>query len=439
MSFFERNPVSRRARALSLLATAAAASLIAVAVSAQALVDELGWAYASMNPMPSFVEDGTKYTLPGSDRSYTRSDTISFYAPADWFPGDHPAMPPIVANGREAAGIWACSMCHYPNGQGRPENAGIAGLNKAYFIQQMLDFKNGLRRSTDPTKTNSQFMIAYAAAMSAEEIEQAAAYFSSMRWRPWIEVMETDTVPKTHVEGGVHLPLDGRDAGREPIGQRIIEMPKNVEYSEIQRNPRVGWIAYAPVGSIARGEALAQRRGTATACTICHGESLDGLAVVPALRGRSPSYIARQLGDFKSGARRGAWSALMAPVVASLTRGRHPERVCVSRVAAAGRLTRETLGGVAMAREDRRDVRRIAAAEAALRRDAEVSHGTCCCRDPREVAGVIVLLQQPHIEPRIASAAPIAERSEKRGAGLFRRRDMDEIDAARAPRPRCRS
>jgi cytochrome c553 len=271
-----------------------------------------------MNPMPSFNEDGTKYTLPGSDRSYTRSDTISFYAPADWFPGDHPTMPPIVANGRESSGIWACGMCHYPNGQGRPENAGVAGLNKAYFIQQMLDFKNGLRRSNDPTKANTQFMIAYAVAISAEDLEQAASYFSSMKWRPWIEVIETDTVPKTHVEGGVHLPMTGAGAGREPIAKRIIEMPKNVEYSEIQRNPRVGWIAYAPLGSKSRGEALVG--GTkVTACSVCHGETLDGLALVPALRGRSPSYIARQLGDFQTGARKGAWSALMTPVVAELT------------------------------------------------------------------------------------------------------------------------
>ena len=161
-------------------------------------------------------------------------------------------MPPIVASGREAAGIWACGMCHYPNGQGRPENAGVAGLPKAYIVQQLLDFKNGLRQSSDPTKTNSQYMIAYAAAMSSEDIDQAATYFSSMRWRPWIEVVEADTVPKTHVEGGVHLPLEGRNAGKEPIGRRIIEMPKNAEYSEIQRNPRVGWVAYAPVGAIAK-------------------------------------------------------------------------------------------------------------------------------------------------------------------------------------------
>jgi cytochrome c553 len=291
----------------------------ATLASAQTLFDDLGWAYASMNPMPSFVENGKKYTLRGSDRSYTRSDTLSFYTPADWFPGEHPTMPPIVAHGREAAGIWACGMCHYPNGQGRPENAGLAGLDKAYITQQMLDFKNGLRRSSDSTKTNAQYMIAYAAAITADEIEQAAAYFSSMKWRPWIEVIETDTVPKTHVEGGVHLPLEGKAAGREPIGKRIIEMPKNVEGTEIVRDPRVGWIAYAPVGAVSRGEAVAHGRSKTTACTICHGESFEGLAFVPSLRGRSPSYIGRQLGDFKSGARHGAWSALMAPVVATLS------------------------------------------------------------------------------------------------------------------------
>ena len=40
--------------------------------------------------------------------------------------------------------------------------------------------------------------------------------------------------------------------------------------------------------------------------------------MVPSLRGRSPSYIARQLADMKEGKRRGAWTPLMAPVVAGL-------------------------------------------------------------------------------------------------------------------------
>jgi cytochrome c553 len=120
--------------------------------SAQASLEELAWAYAiAPEPAPAAPpEDGTRHSLPGSDRSFTRSEIRYSFGPADWYPGDHPAMPPIVASGREAAGVWACSMCHYPNGKGRPENAGVAGLPKEYFIQQMHDFRNGLRRSSEP-------------------------------------------------------------------------------------------------------------------------------------------------------------------------------------------------------------------------------------------------------------------------------------------------
>ena len=43
------------------------------------------------------------------------------------------------------------------------------------------------------------------------------------------------------------------------------------------------------------------------------------LGPVPSLAGRSPSYMARQLFDFQTGARHGLWSDLMKPVVANLT------------------------------------------------------------------------------------------------------------------------
>jgi cytochrome c553 len=116
------------------------------------------------------------------------------------------------------------------------------------------------------------------------------------------------------------LRLEGAEAGMEPIGQRIIETPKNTEYTERLRNPRSGFTAYVPPGSIAKGKALAtSANARTTQCTICHGADLNGLAVVPALRGRSPSYIARQLADFKEGTRHGLWSPLMRPVVANLT------------------------------------------------------------------------------------------------------------------------
>jgi cytochrome c553 len=286
----------------------------------QSLADELAWAYAiTPGTAPAApVDDGTRHSLPGSELTFTLDEIRNRQGPADWFPGDHPAMPPIVAKGRAEAGIWACSMCHYPNGKGRPENASVVGLPTEYFVQQMYDFKNGLRASAEPRKPNTPLMTGFAAAMTDAEIRESAAYFSAIRWTPWIEVIETDAVPKTRILGGMHLPLDGPDAGTEPLGRRIVESPVNVEHTELLRNPRSGFVAYVPRGSIARGEALA-RGGKTTACAVCHGENLDGLAIVPSLRGRSPSYVTRQLADMKEGKRRGVWTPLMTPVVTLLT------------------------------------------------------------------------------------------------------------------------
>ncbi len=298
---------------------AALLAAIPLTATAQSLVEELAWAYAISPTVPAPVDDGTLHSLPGSDGRFTLDQIRNRMGPADWFPGDHPAMPPIVAVGREAAGIWACSMCHYPNGKGRPENASVVGFPKEYFVQQMYDFKNGLRLSAEPRKPNTPLMTGFAAAMTDEEIRAAAEYFSSMKWTPWIRVIETDTVPKTRIAGGMHLKLEGAEAGTEPLGKRIVESPIDAEQTELLRNPRSGFIAYVPPGSIKRGEALANSGDEGvTACTVCHGTDLNGLALVPGLRGRSPSYIARQLVDMKEGKRRGAWTPLMAPVVAKL-------------------------------------------------------------------------------------------------------------------------
>ncbi len=300
--------------------TAAAAA--ATAGKPPALVEQLAWAYA-ITPGPAApapADDGTKLTLPGADKSFTLDQIRNRMGPADWFPGDHPSMPSVVAIGREQAGIWACSLCHYPTGKGRPENAGIAGLNRDYFIQQLHDFKAGVRQSADARKPNTPIMAGFGVQMTEDEIRQSADYFSALKWTPWIEVVESDTAPKTQPSGGMWLRLEGADAGTEPLGQRIIETPKNTEYTEKLRNPHSGFTAYVPKGSIAKGEALATKASTKTTqCTICHGSDLGGLAVVPTLRGRSPSYIARQLADLKLGTRHGLWAPLMAPVVANLT------------------------------------------------------------------------------------------------------------------------
>ena len=52
---------------------------------------------------------------------------------------------------------------------------------------------------------------------------------------------------------------------------------------------------------------------------ICHGPELKGLGNVPALAGRSPSYVVRQIYDIQKGSRNGPWTQLMKEAVAKLT------------------------------------------------------------------------------------------------------------------------
>jgi cytochrome c553 len=234
----------------------------------------------------------------------------------DWHPDDHPAAPDIVQHGSRP-GVLACGFCHLPNGQGRPENAGLAGLPAAYIAQQIADFRAGARTSSMPDLAPGKLMIGIAKAATDEEVAQAAAYFASLTPKPWIRVVEAKTVPKTHVAGYMLVP--NADGGTEPIGKRIVETPENLAQTEL-RDSGSGFVAYVPPGSIARGEKLVDTGGgRTTPCGICHGVDLKGLGPSPRLAGRSPSYIVRQLYDFRSGARAGLWSPLMHGVVRDLT------------------------------------------------------------------------------------------------------------------------
>jgi len=278
------------------------------------------WAYP-MNPSPGRggggggAADDTRYGLPGTDRTFTRAE-ITGQEPADWRPDLHPSMPAIVARGRSE--VRACAMCHYPNGQGRPENGPVAGFPASYIIQQLVDFQNGTRVSSEPRMRPPASMARLAKAMTAEEMAEAADYFASFPYRKWIRVVESPTVPKLRFAGGMFMPIDGT----EPIGNRIVEVPEDTART-LLRDPIAGFVAYVPPASLARGEALAKTGGDGrtTACVACHGDDLRGLGPVPALAGRSASYLMRQLFDFKSGARAGAWSPLMKAVVAPLTEG----------------------------------------------------------------------------------------------------------------------
>jgi cytochrome c553 len=264
-------------------------------------------------------DDGKLRQVPDSTASYSVPQTRDrFFAP-DWHPDDHPKMPEIVTFGRKPD-VFACGFCHRADGPGGPENASLAGLPAAYIVQQMVDFKTGARKTTVPQRGPGQLMISLAKGATDEEIKIAAAYFAAAKPRATIMVVETNMVPKTYVAGVFFA--DMKTGEKEPIGERIIEVPQDVEQFE-NRDARSRFIAYVPSGSVKKGEALAagEDAGKTLACRTCHGPDLRGVDAVPGIAGRSPSYIVRQLYDFKQGARAGSTGAPMKPVVEKLTVG----------------------------------------------------------------------------------------------------------------------
>ncbi len=317
-------------RNITILAAGALVCALRLSAAAQtpqtapaAPPDSPAWAYGvpnTPNPRPAGspppAPDTAPKRVPGSTQEMTLQHIRDYWDVGDWFPDDHPPMPSVVVHGRQPH-VRGCAMCHMPNGKGRPENAPVSGQPAIYIAQQLHDFKNGLRGSADARKANTLQMIEAAQDMTEEEIQDAAKYFSSMKWTPWITVKEAATVPKTRISGNVFFPLAGDET--EPIGSRIIETPEDATRFEL-RDPRSGFIAYVPPGSIDKGSLIVSSgAGRTTPCRVCHGPDLMGLGPVPGIAGRSPSYLMRQLWDFKKETRHGVWSPLMQQVVKDLT------------------------------------------------------------------------------------------------------------------------
>src|SRR3954470_4964844 len=256
--------------------------------------------------------------IPGSDATFSEAQARDLFFAPDWYPQDHSPMPDIVARGRKP-NVRACGLCHRVEGTGGPENASVAGLPVSYFVQQMADIKSGARKLSGPfDKSGNVIMRAIANEITDEEVQAAAKYYAGVKPKRNIKVVEADTIPKTLIARlFFHRDPDG---GTEALGRRIVEMPEDFERFEL-RDSRMQFTAYVPFGSTAKGETLAKTAGggTTVACGTCHGPDLRGVGPIPRIAGRSPTYIVRQLYDFKYGGRSAPSSALMKAVVEKLT------------------------------------------------------------------------------------------------------------------------
>jgi cytochrome c553 len=268
------------------------------------------WAFpVASKVQPRTKQDDQPKTLPGSSKSYTQKQIDDLKNPPDWFPNMHLPMPDVVAHG---TATFACGSCHLPIGTGHDESAYVAGLPATYIVQQMRDFKSGARKGFG-------IMPEIAQALTDADVQSAAAYFSALPPRAWLRIVESDTVPKTYVNpSNMRLALPG--GGSEPIGSGIVELPED-EDAAVARDPRSGFIAYVPKGSVAKGEALVTNGGAGRTmpCGICHGPTLQGTAIAPPIAGHHATYIVRQLYFFQDGERAGGQAVMMQPVVQKLT------------------------------------------------------------------------------------------------------------------------
>ena len=277
----------------------------------QASGRDLSWVFPVADKVqPAAAEDSAPRHVPGSSKAYTPAQIDDLFNPPDWFPEEHGPLPSIVAHGI-ADKAPACGSCHLMSGLGHPESSNLAGLNATYLMREMADFKSGVRE--DKARMNK-----IAKEVSEEDSRAAAEWFAALEAKVWVKVVESKTAPKTYVtKSRMRLPLPS--GGTEPIGKRIIEVPEDPARTT-SRDPHSGFIAYVPVGSLAKGKSLVENGGAGKTiqCSICHGKTLKGLGEVPKIVGVSPEYIARQMYGFQTETRAGSLDVLMKQVVEHL-------------------------------------------------------------------------------------------------------------------------
>ena len=274
------------------------------------------WPYPPDSPEPP-PDNGQLHHLPGSTKAF-RMEQIYADGAADWFPEMHPKAPAAVIDGKPG-GYFACGSCHLMNGNGKPDMQSLNAMPVAYMQQQLEDMKKDLRH-TSMAEPGADHMILTAKALPGADAKGALEYFHSIEPANWIRVIETGTVPKIML-GQHSLSFPDPSGAKETIGNRILELPESYERT-LLRDPTSGYVAYVPPGSLAKGEALVKAggNGRTVACIACHGADLHGMGdTIPPIAGRSPTATARQLYDFKTGARHGKNSATMKPAVEKLT------------------------------------------------------------------------------------------------------------------------
>src|SRR5258708_16295363 len=90
-------------------------------------------------------------------------------------------------------------------------------------------------------------MIANETKAGDAEIQISAEYFAALKPKPWIRVVEAKFVPKTYVAGWMLVVSTPHEM--EPIGDRIIETPENLESTKLPDDSS-GFLPYVPPSTL---------------------------------------------------------------------------------------------------------------------------------------------------------------------------------------------
>jgi cytochrome c553 len=169
-----------------------------------------------------------------------------------------------------------CATCHGATGISiAPIYPNLAGQKAPYIVKQLTDFKAGTR--TD------MMMAPMAMNLSEQDMADLAAYFSSQ-------------------------PRSGEKAAAEDTAGASAVAPGAAGNVEI--------VTSTSAKAIYAGDVKAGQEKSAM-CVACHGtDGNSAIAIYPKLAGQSANYLAKQLADFKSGAR---VDPIMAGMVAGLS------------------------------------------------------------------------------------------------------------------------
>lgn len=300
--------------------TTACAALAACAglPATTSLAQSFGWAFPEPPRTASNAASPParpRQTVPQAERVYDEAAIKDLFHAVDWFPSRHPPAPrPVLAGHRPDA--MACGYCHLPDGQGRPENAALAGLPADYIVRQVRDIRTGTRTDAVAHWGPTGFMARAARGWAPDEAAAAARYFSRLPYRKAFRLIEASEIPAVEPTFGLYRLAPA--GGREPLGERVVEVPNDLERFELRDN-RPGYSIYVPPGAVAAGRALAHGAAVGVpACVSCHGARLEG-GLGPPLAGRYPAYLFRQLLAFSRGARSGADAAQMILVAKAMT------------------------------------------------------------------------------------------------------------------------